>query len=200
MQTCLFPTGEPGIDPAFRGARRLELGEGAWCEHVSSWMSGHDVLFDFLRREVTWRAERRWMYEREVAVPRLVGRAELAIHPALGQASTALSARYGWTLDRLGMCLYRDGADSVAEHGDRMGPLRANCVVAIVSLGAPRLFTLRPASGGRAKRFYFGWGDLFVMGGTCQETWLHGVPKVPSADPRISVQFRPEGPPDMGRR
>jgi hypothetical protein len=28
------------------------------------------------------------------------------------------------------------------------------------------------------------------MGGSCQRTWLHGVPKLTRADPRISIQFR----------
>jgi len=30
-----------------------------------------------------------------------------------------------------------------------------------------------------------------VMGGTCQRTWRHGIPKVASAGPRIAVMFRP---------
>ena len=29
------------------------------------------------------------------------------------------------------------------------------------------------------------------MGGSCQRTWEHSVPKVASAGPRVSVQFRP---------
>ncbi|HEY9252496.1 MAG TPA: alpha-ketoglutarate-dependent dioxygenase AlkB, partial [Nocardioides sp.] len=36
-----------------------------------------------------------------------------------------------------------------------------------------------------------GHGDLVVMGGSCQRTWEHAIPKVASAGPRISVQFRP---------
>ena len=36
-----------------------------------------------------------------------------------------------------------------------------------------------------------GHGDLVVMGGSCQRTWEHAVPKVASAGPRVSVQFRP---------
>jgi alkylated DNA repair dioxygenase AlkB len=38
-----------------------------------------------------------------------------------------------------------------------------------------------------------GHGDLLVMGGSCQRTWEHAVPKVAQAGPRISVQFRPRG-------
>ena len=64
--------------------------------------------------------------------------------------------------------------------------------MAIVSLGAPRRFLLRPAGGGTSRAFDLGWGDLLVMGGTCQRTWEHAVPKMASAKPRMSVQFRPE--------
>ena len=75
-------------------------------------------------------------------------------------------------------------------HGDRVGRRVADTVVAILSLGASRRFLLKPASGGRSRRFDLGRGDLLVMGGACQRTWHHGVPKVKSAEPRISIQFR----------
>ena len=46
-------------------------------------------------------------------------------------------------------------------------------------------------AGGKSIRFNLGMGDLFVMGGTCQRTWMHTVPKQRSvAGPRISIMFR----------
>ncbi|MGH9261839.1 MAG: alpha-ketoglutarate-dependent dioxygenase AlkB, partial [Acidimicrobiales bacterium] len=63
-------------------------------------------------------------------------------------------------------------------------------VVAIVSFGAARRFLLRPTGGGRSVRLTPGSGDLLVLGGTCQRTWQHAVPKCASAGPRISVMFR----------
>ena len=92
-----------------------------------------------------------------------------------------------------GLCLYRDGADSVAYHGDRIArESPEDTMVAILSLGAARPFGLRPKAGGAALRLSIGHGDLLVMGGSCQRTWLHGVPKVAgSLGARISVQFRP---------
>ena len=33
-------------------------------------------------------------------------------------------------------------------------------------------------------------GDLLVMGGTCQHTWEHCIPKVADAGPRMSATFR----------
>jgi alkylated DNA repair dioxygenase AlkB len=95
-----------------------------------------------------------------------------------------------------GLCLYRDGRDSVAWHGDTIGRgSREDTIVAILSLGAPRPLLLRPlAGGGPALRYEVGHGDLLVMGGSCQRTWQHAIPKTSRpAGPRISVQFRPNG-------
>lgn len=65
-------------------------------------------------------------------------------------------------------------------------------MVAIVSVGTPRPLLLRPRGGGTSLRFVVGHGDLLVMGGSCQRTWEHAVPKVSAATgPRISIQFRP---------
>ena len=99
--------------------------------------------------------------------------------------------RYGTVFDRLGFALYRDGRDSVAWHGDQVARDLPEALVATVSLGEPRLFALRPKGGGRAVRYHLGHGDLVVMGGTCQRTWDHAVPKVARAGPRVSVMFRP---------
>jgi alkylated DNA repair dioxygenase AlkB len=44
----------------------------------------------------------------------------------------------------------------------------------------------------RSRAWNLGWGDLIVMGGSCQRTWQHGVPKAARANPRIAVMFRPQ--------
>jgi alkylated DNA repair dioxygenase AlkB len=119
--------------------------------------------------------------------------------PVMEQARGVLSDHYasqlGEPLCTAGMCLYRDGSDSVAWHGDTIGRGAAeDTIVAIVSLGAARGLLLRPVSGGAGLRFDLGRGDLFVMGGSCQRTWQHAVPKTTRpVGPRISVQFRPRG-------
>ena len=101
-----------------------------------------------------------------------------------------IGARYGVQLTQVGVNLYRDGSDSVAWHGDRVARELPEAVVALVSLGALRPFRLRPTGGGPSHAFLPGPGDLLVMGGSCQRTWQHSVPKVRAAGPRISVQFR----------
>lgn len=143
------------------------------------------------------------MYDNVVAVPRLLafyGAADPLPHPVLDEARAALSRHYAGELGEpfttAGLCYYRDGRDSVAWHGDRTGKsAREDTMVAILSVGEPRDLLLRPAGGGGAAvRRPLGHGDLIVMGGSCQRTWEHCVPKTArAAGPRISVQFRPHG-------
>ena len=171
---------------------RMWLDAESWVEHVPGWLPGHEELFDALRRDIDWRAERHEMYGTVVDVPRLTatipddGRSP----PALARAHVALERRYRRRFESVRLAWYRDGRDSVAMHGDRIGRRIADTVVAILSLGAPRRFLLKPATGGRSLPFDLGGGGLLVMGGACQRGWRHGIPKVKSAEPRISIQFR----------
>jgi alkylated DNA repair dioxygenase AlkB len=182
--------------------RRTVLGDGAWIDLLPGWLSGADALFARLVDEVPWRAERRQMYEHVVDVPRLLAyyRAGDALpHPILDEARRTLSAHYarelGEPFTTAGLCYYRDGRDSVAWHGDRIGRgAREDTMVAILSVGAPRELLMRPRRGGETVRRPLGHGDLIVMGGSCQRTWEHAIPKTArAAGPRISVQFRPNG-------
>jgi alkylated DNA repair dioxygenase AlkB len=184
------------------GIHRTQLGLGAWIDVLPGWLGGSDTLFDQLATEVPWHAERRKMYDQVVDVPRLLafyGAGDVLPHPVLDQARGALSAHYadelGEPFTTAGLCHYRDGRDSVAWHGDRIGRgAREDTMVAILSVGAPRDLLLRPMRGGDSVRRPLGHGDLIVMGGSCQRTWEHSVPKTTrAAGPRISIQFRPHG-------
>jgi alkylated DNA repair dioxygenase AlkB len=192
----------PALRPLGGHVDRTVLTRGAWVDHRPSWVAGSDALFERLVQVVPWRAERRRMYEHDVDVPRLLcfyDQDDELPHPLLVQARSALSAHYrdelGEPFTTAGCCYYRDGRDSVAWHGDRIGRSRTeDTMVAIVSFGAPRSLLLRPRGGGRTLRFALGHGDLLVMGGSCQRTWEHAVPKTARpVGPRISVQFRVRG-------
>ncbi|MFD8417886.1 alpha-ketoglutarate-dependent dioxygenase AlkB [Streptomyces sp. NPDC059466] len=202
LQGSLFDqTDELHLAP-LTATRRTVLGAGAWIDLLPGWLGGAGALFERLVAEVPWRAERRQMYEHVVDVPRLLsyyGSGDALPHPILDEARAALSAHYaeelGEPFTTAGLCYYRDGRDSVAWHGDRIGRgAREDTMVAILSVGAPRDLLLRPRQGGATVRRPLGHGDLIVMGGSCQRTWEHAVPKTArAAGPRISVQFRPHG-------
>src|SRR5579875_2106947 len=142
------------------GLRRSELGAGAWVDVLPGWVRGADLLFGRLERVVAWQAERRFMYDRMVDVPRLVcfyGDGEPLPDPALADLMSRLSDHYqaelGERFRTVGLCFYRDGRDSVAWHGDTIGRgATEDTMVAIVSLGAPRALLLRRRGGGRPDR------------------------------------------------
>ncbi|HSR86132.1 MAG TPA: alpha-ketoglutarate-dependent dioxygenase AlkB [Streptosporangiaceae bacterium] len=194
-------TDYPGPGPLDE-IKRVELSDGAWVDILPAWLRGADELFERLLHTVPWRAERRRMYERVVDVPRLLcfyAEGDALPDPLLTEAKDALDVYYADELGEefvtAGLCLYRDGRDSVAWHGDTIGRgSTQDTMVAIVSLGTPRPLLLRPVGGGSALRHDVGHGDLLVMGGSCQRTWQHSIPKSARlTGPRISVQFRTRG-------
>jgi alkylated DNA repair dioxygenase AlkB len=203
IQTSLFDAAPEIILGSLPdGVVRHELGRGAWVDLFPGWMTGADGLFDTLLKRVDWVEERRQMYERVVLVPRLLRffeEHEELPDPALTVARAALNDHYeaelGEPFRTAGMCLYRDGRDSVAWHGDTIGRGKStDTMVAIISLGSSRHFLLRPRGGGATIKHQIGHGDLLVMGGSCQRTWEHAVPKTARpVGPRISIQFRPRG-------
>ena len=197
LQASLFDgEGAPELAP-LTGIRRVPLSPTAWIDLLPGWLSGADSLFTHLSESVQWRSETRRMYDGVVTVPRLLAFFDATTplpHPVLTTARAALSAHYDTEFTTAGLCYYRDGRDSVAWHGDRIGRGATDDThVAILSVGASRPLLLRPRDGGSPTlRHPQGHGDLLVMGGDCQRTWDHAIPKTTKpVGPRISIQFRP---------
>jgi alkylated DNA repair dioxygenase AlkB len=209
VQPSLFGSiGELGIAELGDAVERRTLSDGAWVDLRPGFVTAADELFDVLATAVPWHEEQMHIYDSTVRVPRLLARfgdGEALPHPVLAEARAALNAHYAHELGEpfvsAGLCLYRDGSDSVALHGDRIARESArDTMVAVISLGATRPFALRPKSGGPGLKLQVGHGDLLVMGGSCQRTWLHGIPKVASClGARISIQFRPHWGDELGK-
>lgn len=200
FQASLFESASTSVHPLTGMVRRVPLSHGAWVDVLPGWVTGADQVFPRLVQDIPWQAERREMYDRTVDVPRLLHmyhRDEPLPHPALTAARAELNRHYAAELGEefvtAGCCYYRDGRDSVAWHGDRIGRSRhSDTMVAIVSFGSPRHLSLRPIGGRLHSSYPLGHGDLIVMGGSCQRTWEHAILKTAKAvGPRISVQFRP---------
>jgi alkylated DNA repair dioxygenase AlkB len=186
----------PAVDDSFSSLERIDLDPESWVDYAPGWVTGADDLFAEILASTDWGQRTRWMYEKQVVEPRLTSywRADGGgplDPPVLEDMRRLLSERYGVELDSMGMNLYRDGRDSVAWHGDRIAKAIERPIVALVSLGHPRKFLLRPKGGGKSRPFELGRGDLFVTGGRTQRAWDHSVPKVANAaGPRISLAFR----------
>lgn len=205
VQMQLFGHTAAAIDEEFTKLHHVELSEGAWLEIAPGWLNGHANLFEELLDTIPWREESRTMYTQRVMVPRLYAKLDDDSRiPLIAAMRRALDARYGTRFERVSLALYRDGRDSVAWHGDYVARRMPEALVATVSLGAPRRFLLRrtvdpsgfgddvsPPASRIATSMTLGWGDLLVMGGSCQRTYQHAIPKVKSASARIAIMFRP---------
>jgi alkylated DNA repair dioxygenase AlkB len=150
-----------------------------------------------LHSGVTWRSERREMYDREVDVPRLLGHFRLDPAPgatpaAVREAAARVSAHLGVRFNSVGLNLYRDGRDSVAPHNDHLYDIRKGFPIALLSLGATRRMTIRAKVAPR-RSFHVDLvpGSLLVMDYETQIHYTHGVPKTSEAvGARISLAFR----------
>lgn len=192
LQGSLFGAEPPAV-AASAPVERLQLDDRSWVDVIPGWLRGGDELFAELVDAVGWEAVRRPMFDRMVDVPRLTGSGrpgDQALPSVLTDGARWFEARYRRRFDHLGFNLYRDGADSVAWHGDRVGRHVAEPVIGVLTVGSARPFLLRPAGGGPSQRLVPGSGDLVVMGGRSQSRFEHAVPKVARCGPRISVTFR----------
>lgn len=195
-QRSLFALGEPAV-AADATWEHADLDATAWVDVARGLLTGADSLLDELVGSVQWTRGRSRMYDRVVDDPRLTCRYrsdDVLPHPALAALRDVLAARYGVEFGGTGCNYYRDGRDSVAFHADReLRDRDADAIVAVLSLGARRAFLLRPkhsATRRSSRDFSPGAGDVLVMGGRCQRTWEHGVPKVARCGPRISFTWR----------
>lgn len=180
---------------------RVDLGSGSWVDLAKGWLDGAGGVYDDVVTGTPWRMGRVFRYEKWIDEPRLGAAArEVPGHAGevLAEARRRLMRRYGVRLSGGGMAYYRDGRDGMAFHRDRDLRHLDDTIVAILTLGGPRPFALRPFRDGFAGEETEGYvvepgpGDLLVMGGRCQADWQHSVPKqyrlgVPG---RISVQWR----------
>lgn len=195
FQPGLFDAQAVSFDAEYQRMERITLEDGAWVDYLPGWIGGADLLFGQVLESRTWGQRTRKMYDKRVMEPRLTApwslRSGLPLEPViLDELRLCLSQRYRVLFDSIGFNLYRDGGDSVAWHGDRILEEIVEPIVALVSLGEPRKFLLRPRGGGSSRAWMLGRGDLLVTGGKTQRTWDHSVPKVARAGPRISLAFR----------
>src|SRR3954452_18359413 len=95
---------EAALTPLAASVVRHELSRGAWVDHLPGWVTGSDAVLDVLLGDIGWRADRRQMYEREVAVPRLLrwyaGHERLP-HDLLTEAREELNRLYAAELGEL---------------------------------------------------------------------------------------------------
>lgn len=177
-------------------ARRLVDDESGCITYRPHFLDEREALrtFEQLRERVEWHSERRWMYEREVDVPRLTSgyRDTDEMPEPLPRLLARARAEVRAPFNAVGLNLYRDERDSVAPHNDHLYELEAGEPISLISLGEMRRMTIRSKSlPRRIVDVDLELGSLLVMSYETQLHYDHGVPKQrKKAGPRMSVVFR----------
>lgn len=190
---------------------RLQLDDVSWVDVVRGLVTDADEVHAALLTGVRWAGSKLFRYERWVDEPRLgaMWRAtDPPPHPVVLDVHRWLQERYHVRFDGAGLAQYRDGRDGQAFHRDRDMRWLDDTLIGILTLGAKRPWYLRPRANRYDHESYFdggakgathdlapAGGDLFVMGGACQDRWEHSVPQLRRAAPgsvgnRISLQWR----------
>ncbi|KAG9335747.1 hypothetical protein JZ751_004176 [Albula glossodonta] len=121
-------------------------------------------------------------------------------HPVLSDLRETVEQVSGHSFNSLLCNLYRDGKDSIAWHSDSEPSLGRHPIIASLSLGDTRCFSMRknpaPEENGdytyvERLRIPLGHGTLLLMEGATQEDWQHQVAKeYHDRGPRINLTFR----------
>ncbi len=192
LPLTLFGIGAPGVANQW-STTRTTLDPCCWIDHAHHFLDGADQLLIDLEDAVDWYRGKRLMYGVWHDEPRRTGteaRPGQQLPEVIADIRTALTSHYGMAFRGLFCNFYESGSDSVAWHADRIGRTEVDPLVAIISLGGPRVFRLRPTDHGESHSVVLASGDLLVMGGATQHHWEHAVPKTASAAPRMSVTMR----------
>jgi alkylated DNA repair dioxygenase AlkB len=173
------------------------------------WVELSEDTFRVLEGGIGWEQHHIRVHGRTVPTPRLtawMGDAAytysgLVNEPqpwpaALADLRDRLTAELGVHFNSCLANLYRDGRDSMGYHSDDEPELGPRPVIASISLGARRRFTLRHRVTGERWTWELGEGDLLVMSAESQSDYAHAVPKTARpVGPRLNLTFRRLHPP-----
>ena len=135
------------------------------------------------------------MYDRIVNVPRLLAEfsvddlpTNLPLAAMLQRVNQLVPASY----NAIRLNFYRDGADSVAMHNDKLHTIVPGRPISLLSFGSTRRMTIKAKHGDRALiSTDLAPGSMLTMSHASQLTHEHGIPKTRlPVGPRISVVFR----------
>ena len=165
-----------------------------------------DALLDGLIDAANWQQERFAMFGRLVVAPRLtawygepgatyrysgVDRPAATWLPPIRDLALQVATAVAWRFNYVLVNRYRNGKDMLGWHADDEADLGETPVLAAISVGAERVFRIRPRSGGASKGRVLGHGSLLLMWGNSQRDYKHCLPRTGrSVGERLSFTFR----------
>ena len=161
-------------------------------------------LMQRLVADIDWRAETVTVFGRRHLQPRLtawhgdkayrysgLSLAPQPWTPLLSEVRRTVEQASGTSFNSVLLNYYRNERDSMGMHADDEPELGPDPVIASLSLGAVRTFSLRHRRSGQVLRLPLASGSLLVMAGSLQAHWLHGIAKsTRPTGPRLNLTFR----------
>lgn len=189
--------------------QELELSPNRWISYTLNWLQTPqaDQLMIELPTSLRWEEGQIRMFGKWLSIPRQHAwygdaqagygwsgqRAEpLPWAPELEKSRQALQQFTRTPFNGVLANLYRDGQDCMHWHSDDETELGQRTLVAAISIGAERRFSLRHKNRTYpTHRLQLAHGSLLLMGGNCQHEWQHALPRSTRVDkPRISLTYR----------
>ena len=163
-----------------------------------------DTLYQELYRGIAWRQESITLFGRCVLQPRLqtwfserpykysgLQLQPKAIPPSIHSLKTQCEQVCEQKFNSVLLNLYRDGQDYMGWHQDNEKELGHWPVIASISLGAERKFSLKHKNNQQKIDYQLNHGSLLIMVGELQHYWKHALPKSTRiTQPRINLTFR----------
>lgn len=165
-----------------------------------------DAALARVLQETDWQRERIRMFGRVHDAPRLTAwygddgavyryggvAREAAPWPRIYRAlAEQVAQAVAWRFNFVLVNRYRHGGDMLGWHSDDEADLGDAPVIAALSLGAPRMFRIRPRRGGASVGRVLDHGSLLLMWGSCQRDAKHCLPRSRRCTAeRVNLSFR----------
>ncbi|MDA9951452.1 alpha-ketoglutarate-dependent dioxygenase AlkB [Oligoflexaceae bacterium] len=189
--------------------QNIPLTETSWMEVYEDFLNPVEsqMLLSHLIDTLDWKQESIFLYGRNVKQPRLtawLGKgASAASHYSDEIAATPwneiteklrenISKRAGLDFNSALVNRYRSGSDSMGFHADDEKVLGKNPVIASLSLGETRCFTVKEKKSSKTTiKLPLVNGSLLLMKGAMQHEFKHGISKTRrQRETRVNITFR----------
>jgi alkylated DNA repair dioxygenase AlkB len=166
---------------------------GPAVRHFPRVVPDADRAFEQLVTEIVWSDQMRARRTASFGVPyNYSGQMypEAPMPPIIAAIAAVASGLAGHPFDNCLSNFYESGRERMGFHRDSYDELEPASWIAIASLGATRALVFRSVDREREVSYRLEHGSILLMNRATQEGWLHGVPAVEAARPRISLTFR----------
>lgn len=163
-------------------------------------------VFNSLFKNIDWKPDELIMYGKKIVTKREMAwygdkpfdyhysnRSKIALPwtKELVDIKKIVEESSGYTYNSCLLNLYHTGEEGLSWHSDDEPELGDQPVIASLSLGVTRKFSLKHKETKETVNVNLYSGSLLVMKGLCQEKWLHSLAKTKKVtEPRINLTFR----------